>query len=539
MIKSRLYSIFFLLFAFFVLTPSAFAMGRREAAPDPVPVNPEFVLLITAFDVSALPLARQLMGETVMRSVANSLEGITFRLRGEEESDFYRDYAWENSRAEAARALQTSRNQRDLLLFRGEPRWRYRRDLRNIDATIAELEQRLAEIDSTAPVVEGRPYFSLSDRNRDGHFPPPPLPGDELRFATEQRIDAFLAGSISEFHGRVYLETRIYTLHTRSFSYAHSILFSSIDLVSAMDEITGQLVAAVSGVLPAGIIVRATPADAMVIIDGVLAGRGDMEIHPHFPGEVEVVVQADNHAPFSFPLTLNPGELAEIFIDLTPLSLSVFEIVVPNNPGSLVYHGGLFIGETPLTFQVPRGQFAYITVETPDGQIGTVIYRNDQIVRGNARLARHDLAMNNLAGNGYGENGAPAPVVPEMAMIINTAFPLPPEARPVERARRGFYRAYGALWIILPAALLTSGIAMTYINANAFAPATMDAETRRRVHDNAVRANNARTAAFSVMGVTLGITVIQIIRYLNASSRDAMPLIPVVPVVPLADTEEP
>ena len=525
--KSNICSIIFF-FALSVAAPSLFASGRAEEPAEVQPVNTEYVLLITAFDVSALSPARQLMGETVMRTLASSLSSINYRFRGEEEVVHYRDYAWEHSRAAAARALQARRNDRDLLLFRGEPAWRYRRDLRAIDAAIVDLERQLAEVSALAPVVEERPAFSLSQRNRDGVFPPPPGPGEEVRFCAEHRVDAFLVGRLSELHGRVYLETRVFTLHTRSFSYEYSVLFSSADLVMAMDEISTHLVAAVSGTLPAGIIVHTSPPEATVLIDGLFVGRGGMGMHTHFPGEVEVEVRADNYAPASFPLTLNPGELAEIFIDLTPLSLSAFEVVVPDHPGSRVYLGALYVGETPLTLHLPRSQFAYISVETAEGEIGTVIYRDNEIIRGNARFVRN----RDVPGNGG-------------TAFIDTRVPIHPEEMRVERARRGFYRAYGALWFILPASLLTAGIAATYINANNYVAMTGhfrdDPATRRRIYDNARRAHNARIAAFSIMGVSLGVTFFQIFRYLRAASADPTPIVPAAPLVPAAGalTEEP
>ena len=508
--KSSVCSVIVFLIVFPAAAPSLFAFGRGEAPPDTAPVNPEFTLLITAFDVSGLPLARQLMGETVTRNLANSLESVSFRLRTEDEAAFHRDYAWENSRAVAARNLQARRNERDLLLFRGEPTWRYRRDLRTIDAAIADLEQQLAEVDALAPLVEGRPVFRLSDRNRDGSFPPPPGPGEETRFCLQNRVDAFLAGSLMEFHGRTYLETRIFTRHTGSFVYQYSVLFSSADLVSAMDEIAISLIAAVSGMLPAGVIVHASPPDAIVLIDGVFVGRGDMETRAHFPGDVEVEIRAHNYAPATFPLTLNPGELAELFVDLTPLSLSAFEVTVADSPGSLVYHGGLFIGETPLAVQIPAGQFAYISVETPEGEVGTIIYRGDYLIGGGARFIQNGVAP------GIGRTA-----------IVHTMPPIHPEEERVARARRGFYRAYGALWLILPAALITSGIAQTYIvaNNNAALLPDMDPEARRRIYDSAVRASNIRTAAFGVMGVSLGVTFFHIFRYLRAASTDATPIV--------------
>ena len=522
MSKKTFRGIALVFFLFLAATTSVFALGRREEAVEPVPVNPEFVLLITELDVSGLPLARQLLGETVARNLAVSLNTINYRLRDEYEQIYYKFFAWENARAQAAQALRARRHERDQLIFRGEPGWRHRRNLRNVEEAIEAMERQVEEVEANPPVVEGRPAFRLSARNNDGVFPPPPGAGEEFRFAAANNIDAFLVGSVSEFHGRVHLQVSVYTLHTRSFSSHYSVLFSSAELISSVDEIANRLVTAVSGIQPAGILVHTSVPYATILVDGVFLGRGDMEMRTHFPGEVTLEVHAYNHSSAVFPITLYPGEISEVFIDLTPLSLSAFEVVVEDSPGSLVYSGGLFIGQTPLTVEVPRGRFAYITVETPDGEIGTMVYRDGALVRGNARF---------VIGHADPAVGATAFMTPQM--------PIPPEAQRVERARRGFYWAYGVTWIVLPASLLVAGIANTRIDANnnmvmGAMPPSLGAPTpeqMQRTFDRAVRANNIRTAAFAVMGVSLGVTFFQIFRYIRAASGDATPLIRVVPPV--------
>ena len=515
--RARVFAIVSILFMFAVGSLSAF--GRREAAEIGPLVSSSYVISVTALDVSALPVSRQLMGDTVTRSLANALENVSFRFRGEEESIYYRDFAWENSRAVAARALESRRYERDMLLFRGEPRWRYRKSLKTIDEAILKLEEELAIVDALAPTVESRPVFSLSETNRNGTFPPPPKEGEEVRFCINQRADAFLVGSLSEFHGRVYLDLKVYTLHTRSFSYEDSVLFSSGDLLSAMDEISVRLVAAASGALPSGIIVQASPPESMVIIDGEFVGWGDMDLHLRTPGMVELELRAENHSPFSYSLELNPGELAKLQVELTPFGLSVFEATVHGSPGSLVYHGGLFLGETPLTLRLPRSQFAYLSVETPEGNIGTAIYRNNDIVRGDARFVR----------NVETPDGMPI-------AAFNTRVPVNPEEKRVDRARRGFYGAYGALWFILPAALITGGVARTYIDANNYVAVTNmyadDMETRLKIYDNAVRGRNVRIGSTVAWTATLGVTFFQIFRYLYVSGADATPIVVHVPLAP-------
>jgi hypothetical protein len=285
------------------------------------------------------------------------------------------------------------------------------------------------------------------------------------------------------------------------------VLFSAGDITEAVDEISNRLIAVVSETLPSGIIVHAEPNDAMISINGAFIGHGTTELHTQFPCTVEIAVQAESYTPVLIPLELRAGELSELFINLTPISLAAFEAIVPASPGSRVYLGSLYIGETPLGFQLPREEFAYITVETPEGKTGSVIYRDNELVRGSAQFIRTD----DVGGRA----------------LFDTWIPISPEEERVERARRSFYRAYGVFWFVLPAALLTAGIAVNYVNAHNYVEVTSyyaARETRRRIYDNAMRGHYISMAAYGAMGISLGVTFYQIYRYLNASGGEVTPV---------------
>lgn len=507
----RFSPIIFFLFAFFRAGPFLFASGGSEE-PASQPVNTQFVFCVTALDISALPVSRQVTGDTVVRSLADALVNLSYRFRGEKETAYYRDYAWTKSRAAAAKALAAKRSERDLLVFRGDPSWKYQKNLKATDDAIVALEQNLADIDALPPVVEEKPAFSLTDGNNDGTYPAAPKSGGEYRFCTDQKADAFLTGSLSEYHGRLYLAIKVYTLYTHSYSYEDSVLFSSEDLNAAMDEISVRLAAAVADTLPSSVIVHASPPDALILVDGSHAGRGELERNILSPGEVEVDVRADNHVPVSIPLELNAGELAEVFIDLTPLGLSAFEADVPDSPGSKVYIGGLYVGQTPLTLELPRTDFSYISVETPSGETGSVVYRDNTLVKGSAQFIRKDEPE--------GSGGT---------AIFNTKAPISPEEKRVDKARRGFYGVYGAFWFILPASLITAGIAGNYINMYNYVSAAgtyySDEDKQKTIYNRAVTSQYFQRGAYGFMGVALGVTFFQIFRYLFVSGGDATPIV--------------
>jgi len=504
--KRFLFIVFFLLIFLFSYGELS-AFGKNEE-PGNAPVNTEWILCITAPDVSGLALVHQITGDTVSRNLVKALEGLNFRHRGDEEAAYYKDFAWTTSRAAAAKALSAKRSERDLLIYRGDRPWRYRKNLKTVDTAILKLEDDLARIDAVAPVVERRPIFKLAGANINGTFPRAPEEGNEYRFCTSQKADAFLVSNLLEYHDRIFLTVRIYTLYNRSFSYEDSVLFSSDDIIGALEEISGRLLSAVSSVSQAGIVVKADPEESTVIIEGSFAGWGEIRAYP--PGTVEVDVRANNYMPVSVPVELRAGELAELFINLTPMGLAAFEANVPGRPGSKVFVGSQYAGETPLRLELPRLAYNYISVETPEGEVGSIIYRGDDLVKGRADFV-------------WADNRRRADFA--------TSFPVSAEEKRVDRARRGFYAAYGAFWVILPVSLMAAGIAGNHIDAYNYYTSTPGADSNsqlyRDLYDNAVKYNYVRIGAHIAWGTALAVTISQIVRYLYVSGGDSTPLVKV------------
>ena len=508
-----------LFFALFTIGSELFAFGRRETVEEVTPLNPQWTLCITSFDVSAMPPAWHTAGDLASRNLVSALQNLGFRFRHEEEIGFYQDYALARARSDAANALAARRTERDLLIFRGDPQWRYERNLKSIDDAILVLEERIKEIDDFIPVIEGQPVFLLCENNRNGIFPAPPSPGGELRFCVSNRIDAFLTGSFSEFHGRVFLDIKMYTRYTRSFSYEDSALFSSDDFNVVLTEVSGRLATAVSVTMPSAIIVHADPPETMILIDGSFIGRE--ETRTFSPGTVEVSAFAENHVPVSVSVDLNAGELAEVFFNLTPFALSAFEVNVPGSPGAKVFTGSLYMGEAPLRLELPTGEYSYISVETPEEEIGAGVFRYNNLVRGNVQFAQMET------GAGRAD--------------FFTGIPAHKEDQRVENARRNFYRTWGAFWIVLPVSMLVSGIASNYIASNDRVIAGNlhldDPQMRQQISDRAAFASVVTTGTQALIGAALGATFFNVFRYLWVSSGDATPIVRA-PTPPEPEEEE-
>jgi hypothetical protein len=474
---------------FFCSLAGLFAFGEADAGEEEVQ-NKEWTLCITAFDVSALPASRRIVGEALVKNLVEILGSVERRYRLSEEYTYYKDYAWAKSRTGAAKNLAAKREERDLLAYRGEPEWKYQRTLKTVDDEIKRLEEVLKKTESETPLVAEEPVFKFTEGNINGNFPSPPKAGGEYRFCVDQRADAFLCGTVSEFHGRIYISLKMYTVYTNSFQYQDDIIFSSDDIQSAMDEIAGRLVEAASGVPPAFIAVHPEPEDAAVLLNGSLAARGDMPPREHTPGPVDVEIFADNYEALTQPIRLYPGELAEIFVKLRPINFSPLQVDVPGKPGSLVYQGALYLGETPLSVNLPMNRYEYIRVETPEGETGSVAYIPAE-TKGNS--------------------------TPDL--IINTKMPPPAGEKPVDKIRGIFYGAYGRFWIALPVAFILGGLYTTQLNTYNYQP-TED------MYNTATDNYYLSIGAMALAGLALTETFYQLFRYIYTAGDNTTLIAP-------------
>ncbi|MDR2486080.1 MAG: hypothetical protein LBD55_11905 [Treponema sp.] len=422
--------LFLILFGFF--GPGAYAGGKPETGQEPR--NPEWVLAVTAFDVSALPPARQVIGDLLTKSLIDSLNTIAYRVRVSPEYIYYQEYARSKDRAAAAKALAAKRGERDQLLFQGDPEWKYRKTLKTKEEEIKKLEESLKTAEEEAPPIALEPAFKLAETNMAGTFSPPPKAGGEYRFCVSQKADAFLAGSLIEFHGRLYAVLRLYTLYSQSFQYEDTVIFSIEDTRQGVDELAGRVVAAVSGSRPGSILIRGTPEEAVILIDGAFAGRGEAGPLEHPPGSVEIQSFADDYQALNIPVEIHAGELAELYINLQPLSREALTITVPDE-SARVYRGALYIGQTPLPVEIPTGQSTYFHVETPEGKTASAV----------------------RPGGGTGET--------LNALFLQTSIPSTGAEGRVAKARRKFYGAWARFWIALPTAFLLQGISDSQVRA--------------------------------------------------------------------------
>jgi hypothetical protein len=445
-----------LLLLFFCLASSLYAGGKaEEAAADPL--NKEWVLCVTAFDVSALPPSRRIVGEVLAVNLVSYLNDVSYRIRMSPEYAYYESTAHLKARQEAGKKIAQKRNQRDELLFKGYDEWRYQKELKVIDTELVKLQEEYVTADARIPLVEQKPGFRITSENLQGTFPQPPLPGREYRFCVNQKTDGVLTGQISEYHGRIYLVVRVYALYARGVVYEDSVLFSSEDINVAMQEVGSRLVMALEGTPPAFIAVTTKPENAIVSFNTAFAGRGRVEPVERAPGKVEVQVSAPDYVTATVTVDLLAEEFAELQINLSPLGSSLFLVDVPDYPETAVYQGSLFIGRTPLEMKLPVNRGEHVSVETAGGYVGSAII--------------------------------PAGEKQEHAAFYLTVTPPLAEGR-LDKSRRGFYGAWGRFWIAMPLAWMASGVATTI--SDAFG---------KNIYPTEAQYNEAQTYYWASMGV--------------------------------------
>jgi len=501
----------FLLFLALGALP-AYSFGKAEEAEKP-PLFSEWVLCVTAPDVSALPPSRQILGDLLVRHLTDSFKRVDRRQRVLRESAYYLGVARYRARLEASKKLAAKRAERDQLLFRGDPAWKYQKSLKTTDEAIKTLEEALVEAETgPLPVVED-PVFAITASNREGRFPAAPKPGTEYKFCTAEKADAFLTLQMAEYHSRVSCRLRLYLLYGGSFLYEDTLIFSTEDLIPAVTEAGNRLVAALIAVPPAALSITAAAAsdgektaalpeeeakEPGILINGGFSGWGSTGTVERTPGMVKIEAFQEGFQSFEGEVDLRPGEFAQLQLNLRPLARSTMLVTVPGEEGARVYQGGIFRGFTPLELQTAPERYEYIQVETAWGKTGSAVFQGP--------FADADTA-----------SGA------EKTAVLETGFPYPSSDKRVNRARKGLYSAWGRFWLTLPLALFLQGVSTSYEYAYLY-------DISRGSEPNAAMAQKADVYKKISIGawVLLGAEVLEycyrVYRYLRASGEEGASL---------------
>jgi hypothetical protein len=446
--------------------------------------NDEWFLCISNFDSSSLPENKKSVADVILKKMVDSLNLINLRTRIASEFAYYEETAWMHMRSEKAKAIASKQNERSLLMYKGDSRWIYRRNLEKIDNDLKKLYLELEEIGKSAPVINSQPVFGLIKENLENKFPAAPAAGNEYRFCLEHKSDALLTGTIYEFYDRFVVSLKLYTIFKKSFIWEESVIFSQDDIETAIGEYTRSLIIALSGNEPAVLAISVQPDETLLLINGAFAGRGETSVAEYPPGTITVNASAPDYKTLTFETELIHGERTDIEISLKPVEY--VDVEITGTAEGRLYHGALYVGEAPLTLRLPSNQMEYIELETPD-------------------KARSSAAL-----HVFGEPG------------INHTLILPDAILPVkglvDKARRNVYLSWAGTWIAGTAAWLSYN---SYINSNS-AISTNYAWTgsyNKNFYDKNNRMYYVSMGTLIMTGVTVALDIFFINRYITAAGK--------------------
>jgi len=478
----------FLLIFFLTLSAQVFAMGAAEEESEKKIINNEWLLCITNFNISSLPAEKINIASVVTREITERLTAINYRTRVSSEYAYYEGYAWARNRSAAARALGAKMDERSQLIFRGEPDWRYRQNLARIDSDVEKLKTALDEIEKNAPLVNAEPVFNLTRGNLDLVFPPAPNAGSEYKFCNDQKVDAFLSGTIVDYHGRYYLTLKLYTVYTRSFVWQDNVLFSHTDIESALDEITRKLIIALSGNKPVQIEIVTEPEDTLVLINRSFASRGASGVLEYPPGTITVTATSADHESLTFETDIFSGESINIGLILKPIEYGDVEISADRE--GRIYTGALYVGDAPLTLCLPVNQWEYIDFETADARRGTAVFQS--------------------------------PDTPDFSNSISLRTSLIQQKGRVDRDRRHFYWAWGGAWVAGIAAWISYYTVMGIDYAVSYSSSS--GSVNDDFYNENVLMSRITTGTLIALGVISVYGIYRLVVYLYNANKGATPV---------------
>jgi len=484
--KRKFYLLFIPCYLLFIAT-SLFAAGKKNVE-EPKILNEEWILCVTAFDYSQLSAARRITGDVITRDLVNKLDLVSYRFRISPEYAYYESYAWQQAVSAAAKAIQNKQNERSQQLYRGDPDWKYRKNLKKIDEELVKLEEAYAKILEEKPLIHTEPSFKLSQANLNGTYPAPPKKHGERRFCQNQKSDAFLVGEIREFHNRYYIKLRLFTLYTNSWIYEDDVIFSLEDIDGAVDEIAARLDAVLAGNKPSRLAITAHPPESQILINQRYAGTGIVDARERPPGKVSVAVAADGFMPETVETELAPGEHTDIDVTLGALDYTDVTINVRPPAAAAVYHGALYVGEAPYNLRLPINELNYVTVETREGKAAKAVFTSPGIPDGTSVLS------------------------------LKTKIPPPSGKKRVNKARSWYYWAWGSAWITTIAFWVSDGMFQTN---NAAIPQSSDPA----FYETTQQLAYVRSGTMICMGVAITYGLYRMVRYLYTATDDVVPIV--------------
>ena len=172
-----------------------------------------------------------------------------------------------------------------------------------------------------------------------------------LQTARSSGVDLLVFGSLEQVQEYLFLDVKAMDYPRGQIVLDYQDAFLPSEIYAGLDGLAGELATLILGEPWGSIVVRATPDDALIRVDGRYVGAGSVRIDFARPGETSVVAAAQGHASLESTVSVTAGESTEVVLDL--VEVPSVPIGIRSDPLLAdVYLDSRWVGRTPL--EVPR-----------------------------------------------------------------------------------------------------------------------------------------------------------------------------------------
>lgn len=175
------------------------------------------------------------------------------------------------------------------------------------------------------------------------------------RFMESEDLDLLINGTVEKLDDKFYLNIEAVMQHSEEPVFTISEIVSEEEISETLSDAAPGLRTVVLGRSWSELTVSALPENALLLIDGVSKGVGDMHLFDLEPGFVTLSVISSGYKSDIRQIYLTSSASQDINIELEKGESSSLSLI-SDPPGADVYFGALWIGQTPLYTDFPDKQ---------------------------------------------------------------------------------------------------------------------------------------------------------------------------------------
>ncbi len=320
-------------------------------------------------------------------------------------------------------------NKRDNLVFSSESKSIKKVKLKEIEAKLKKLRERLNFLRRLAPEeveVKSKKEIQYVSADNSGRLLEAPL-YSPMELANKYSLDLLVWGKVEKIGDIFFLKIRAYerALGKNVFSYVDAGARESIyrGINNAVDGLANVIMGKDWGRLA----ISVNPGDSAVYVNGKFVGNGDQRIKFIPTGEVNISVSRDGYYRKKVDVKIVKGKETDVSISLN--KRTVEKILIKSLPSEAsVYVNALWVGKTPVTINSPESV---------------------------SRITLKKEGFNDYVFSLY-------PRTKRKSITVKLAKAIVSKEKIEEKKRDAFYNALGYWLITLPVPIFSFGLAVDF-----------------------------------------------------------------------------